>query len=213
MQNLLVDKSGNVYGTTYAGGTGFCAQAGFGCGTVFKLSRSGTERLVSFIGDDGLFPQRGSLVMDAAGSLYGTTGDGGGTSCPPFLGCGTVFKVDPSGVKTVIYRFTGTPDASTPQSGLVIDDSGNLYGMTYTGGSFNLGAVFRVTPQGQETVLHSFSGPPDGTSPLGDLAVDSAGNFYGTTQGGGTGTCLGGCGTITTVRLKVEQNQLIANID
>jgi uncharacterized repeat protein (TIGR03803 family) len=212
MANLLLDKFGNVYGTTYAGGSGFCF-VGLGCGAIFKLSKGGRELwLTSFLGGtDGALPQRGSMVMDAAGNLYGTTGGGGGTSCPPYVGCGIVFKVDPNGVETVLYRFTGMPDASIPQSGLVMDGSGNLFGMTMSGGTFNQGAVFKITPQGEETVLHSFAGPPDGAGPLGDLSMDGAGNLYGTTTSGGTGTLCndGGAGCGTIFKLDTQGNESI----
>src|SRR5207253_5645914 len=121
---------------------------------------------------------------DAAGNLYGTTTSGGNFGHCGTDGCGTVFKLTPSGTETLLYRFLGTPDASYPY-GLVRDAAGNLYGTTLGGGAYGFGAVFKVTPSGEETVLHSFNLPPDGFIPVGVLVLDAAGNLYGTTTGGG----------------------------
>jgi uncharacterized repeat protein (TIGR03803 family) len=199
--NLLLDKSGDVYGTTNGGGSASSC-GGYGCGAVFKLSKSGRKLwLTSFLGgSDGATPEFGSMVMDSAGNIYGTTSQGGGTNCPSFVGCGTVFKVDPSGVESVFYRFTGVPDGATPYGGLVIDGSGNLYGTTVFGGEFDFGTVFKVTPDGEEKVLYSFSSTPDGAEPVGDMAIDNQGNLFGTTTAGGTTICGNiGCGTIFEV--------------
>lgn len=99
---------------------------------------------------------------------------------------------------TTLYTFTGKLDGATPQSTLIRDAQGNLYGTTYHGGAFGLGAVFMLEPGGKEKPLHSFSGV-DGMSPDGKLVRDSAGNLYGTTLFGGTpenGSCVHGCGTV-----------------
>jgi uncharacterized repeat protein (TIGR03803 family) len=180
---LIRDGAGNFYGTTSAGGP-------IGVGTVFKLDATGTETvLFNFSrGTDGSRPF-GTLVRDAAGNLYGTTYEGGGTGCASF-GCGTVFKLDPSGHETVLYRFTGGADGRNPYAGLVRDPVGNLYGTTYYGGSSNncyqgCGTVFKLDTTGAETVLHSFTGSPDGNFPRGGLVRDAAGNLYGTTAWGG----------------------------
>jgi uncharacterized repeat protein (TIGR03803 family) len=139
---------------------------------------------------DGAFPS--GLVEDAAGNLYGTTQQGGITTgvCASagvdgLKGCGTVFKVDSTGIETVLYRFAGGTDAQFPTAGLVRDASGNLYGATPVGGASNKGAVFKVDPAGNETVLYNFTGGADGWAPQGTLVLDAAGNLYGTTQGGG----------------------------
>jgi uncharacterized repeat protein (TIGR03803 family) len=193
---LILDAEGNLYGVTSGGGAD-------GCGTLFKVAPSGTETvLYSFCSDGGTgFEPSGNLVMDAAGNLYGTTLVGGSGNS------GTVFKVDPSGTDTVLYNFctkggSRCTDGEEPRGGLVMDAAGNLYGTTLidlgpkgTGG----GAVFKVTQTGKETVLHLFSSAKDyagGASPNGGLILDAAGNLYGTTFSGGTGSC---CGTVFKV--------------
>jgi uncharacterized repeat protein (TIGR03803 family) len=190
---LLRDASGNLYGTTARGGpSGVCLNPN-GCGRVFKLSPTGTETVLhSFTGGaDGSQPLAG-LVPDAAGNLYGTASQGG-TS-----GAGVVFKVTPTGTATVLYSFTGGADGGGPLAGLVRDVAGNLYGTTQYGGSSTAcqdgcGTVFELSSTGTETVLHSFVGnPTDGWQPLAGLVRDAAGNLYGTTSQGGTGTCQGG---------------------
>jgi len=122
-----------------------------------------------------------SLLRDAAGNLYSTVGYGGGTSFS-----GGVFKVAPDGTETMLYSFTGGADGAFPFSPVVRDSAGNLYGTTTQGGSANAGVVFKVNPNGTETVLHSFTGGTDGVDPVGGLVRDKAGNLYGTTSQGGT---------------------------
>ena len=173
---LVRDKVGNFYGTTHGGGA-------FGYGTVFKLDATGEETVLhSFTYSDGAFPDAG-LIRDEAGNLYGTT-SGGGLVCG-LHGCGTVFKVDPSGNETVLHSFTNTPDGAGPYASLVRDKAGNLYGTTLNGGAFGPGTVFKVDTSGNETVLHSFTNSPDGAGPYGGLVRDKAGNLYGTTEEGG----------------------------
>jgi uncharacterized repeat protein (TIGR03803 family) len=175
---LVRDSSGNLYGTTQNGGPN-------NAGTVFKIDPTGKKTvLYSFTGSaDGANPMAG-VVLDAKGNLYGTTSGGGSSSY-----AGTVFKVDPAGTETVLYTFTGSNDGGSPEAGVIRDSQGNLYGTTYSGGTDGAGTVFKVTPNGQETVLHNFAGGGDGVWPLGaSLVRDSAGNLYGTTpQGGSTG--------------------------
>ena len=141
---LIQDASGNFYGTT----------AGGDFGTVYKLDPQGNETvLYTFTGgDDGSDPFD-SLVMDAAGNLYGTTYAGGkNTACFDGEGCGVVFKLDPSGQETVLHSFTGGTDGFEPESALVMDAAGNLYGTTNFGGIVNdecaggCGVVFKITP-------------------------------------------------------------------
>lgn len=130
-------------------------------------------------GSDGGNPLAG-LTIDSAGNLYGTTNIGGASNA------GTVFKVNVDGEKTVLYSFDGKPDGANPESSLIMDSAGNLYGTTFAGGASGLGTVFEVSTSGTETVLHSFTGKPDGEQPEAGLAMDAAGNLYGTTSLGGT---------------------------
>jgi uncharacterized repeat protein (TIGR03803 family) len=171
---VIRDSSGNFYGTTYNGGIS-------GFGEVFKLDKKGNlTRLYSFTGGtDGANP-RASLLRDSAGNLYGTT-IFGGTS-----GAGTVFKVNSAGIESVLYSFKDGIDGGYPWAGLVRDPAGNFYGTTVSGGTSNLGVVFKLNSSGTETVLHSFAGGTDGTFPAsGNLFRDSAGNLYGVTPSGG----------------------------
>jgi uncharacterized repeat protein (TIGR03803 family) len=181
---LVMDSNGNFYGTTYFGGSGTACQ--YGCGTVFELSKTGEETvLYSFTGVlDGANPIAG-VVIDAKGRLYGTTYYGGNSGC--FNGCGTVFELNKTGKETVLYSFClsdSCPDGMNPGAGVVIDTKGNLYGTTVYGGSSGYGTVFKVSKTGNETVLHTFTGSPDGKYPFG-VILDWKGNLYGTARGGG----------------------------
>lgn len=182
---LVRDSAGNLYGTTANGGLTNCGAFGdVGCGTVFKLDPLGNETLLhTFSGSDGAFPA-GGLLMDAAGNLYGTTVSGGGAGFCRNFGCGTVFKLDPSGNFTVLHAFVESSDGGNPTAGLIMDSAGNLYGTTGFGGDFGPGAVFKMDASGNETTLHSFSGP-DGFEPSAPLIMDTAGNLYSTTFRGG----------------------------
>jgi uncharacterized repeat protein (TIGR03803 family) len=157
---------------------------------VFKLTRSGRESvLYSFEGFMGGYPEgntASALIMDSDGNLYGTTRYGGSGNCDD--GCGTVFKLTPSGAMKVLHSFAGSPaDGSDPRAGLIIDVAGNLYGTTSEGGTSGHGAVFKITAAGAESVLYSFGRPPvDGDYPASRLTMDSAGNLYGTTWFGGS---------------------------
>jgi len=191
---LVADKQGNLYGTTVGGGDG-CPPAG--CGTVFKLAPDGTVTILYAFagGSDGSDPFAG-LFAGKHGDFYGTTELGGaGTGCPG--GCGTVFNVTPTGEETVLHSFTGGSDGAVPQSVPIADKQGNLYGTTVQGGSANVGTVFKLAPNGTETILVSFSPSGSyGASPYGSLIMDDKGNLYGTATLGGTGDCLSGCGTV-----------------
>lgn len=178
---VIMDTAGNLYGTTTEGG------AHFG-GTVFRISASGTETILYSFGtraNDGMDPY-GSLIMDSAGNLYGTTGGGGSG------GMGTVYKIDPAGTETVLYSFgegsTAVPytDGAAPSGGVIMDSAGNLYGTTSQGGAHFEGTAFKISAAGTETILYSFgASPTDGRAPAGGLIMDSAGNLYGTTAQGG----------------------------
>jgi len=132
-------------------------------------------------GGDGEGPV-GGLVRDAKGNLYGTTEYGGDLSCNAPDGCGTAFKFDTTtGKETVLYSFTGSPEASQPHGGLVEDAQGNLYGTTPDVGAYGYGAVYEVDAANKETVLYSFTGGADGGNPTEKLVRDAQGNLYGTT--------------------------------
>jgi uncharacterized repeat protein (TIGR03803 family) len=200
---LVKDAKGNLYGTTYVGGTA-------GVGTVFKIDTAGKETvLYNFTGgSDGCVPYPG-VILDSAGNLYGVASEGGDGFCNS--GKGVVFKVDTSGGETVLHTFGGS-DGANPDSVLLFDSNGSLYGTTVNGGSSSgcgntgCGTVFKLSPQSgggwSESVLYSFcslSNCADGQEPgTGPLVRDSAGSLYGTTAQGGTSHgCNGGtCGVV-----------------
>ena len=208
---LIFDAAGNLYGTTWYGGTNsgpYCPQ---GCGTVFELTPAAggawTEKvLYSFCSQtncaDGDDPVAG-VRFDQAGNLYGTTYQGGSYPCEP-SDCGTVFELTPAAgggwTEQVLYTF-GCCSGVGPVGGLIFDAAGNLYGALFYGGTYYGGAVFELTPQAGGswalTVLHSFGNGADGDDPDTDLIFD-AGNLYGTTSKGGTYPCNSGysCGTV-----------------
>ena len=131
---------------------------------------------------DGTNPKAG-LTMDSAGNLYGTTFAGGA------IGVGTLFKISPDGTETILHSFAGSQvDSVNPAGPLTIDGAGNLYGTTNGGGPTDLGTVFKLSAAGTHSVLHWFTGGPnDGAYPSSGLTMDSAGNLFGTTFGGGAG--------------------------
>jgi uncharacterized repeat protein (TIGR03803 family) len=186
--SLIMDGAGNLYGTTPNGGAGMA-------GTVFKLSANGTSSVLYSFGaattTDGRTPYAG-VIVDSAGNLYGTTADGGATGRGP--GDGVVYSLSAAGKETILCSFGGTAgDGVNPYASLVRDSAGNLFGTTRAGGASGAGGprrggtVFKVSPAGTETILYSFGagGASDGSSPQATLVMDSAGNLYGTTSGGG----------------------------
>lgn len=198
---LTMDRSGNLYGTTYIGGSG-CS--GYGCGTVFKLTRKNSSwiltRLYSFQGsDDGEYPLAG-VTIGPDGSLYGTTSVGGGGACSAPTGgqgCGTIFNLRPPAsacktalcpwTETVIHRFTGGTDGAYPGYGnLVFDPAGNLYGTTEGDEDTNHTIAFKLSHIGsgwEKELLYDFGNDFVGSG----LIFDSAGNLYGTTSYGRSG--------------------------
>jgi uncharacterized repeat protein (TIGR03803 family) len=170
---LIRDAEGNLYGATFAGGSA-------NLGAVFKVDKTGKETvLYSFTGKpDGEHPTS-SLLRDDAGNLYGANYEGGAN------GFGAIFKVDKNGKETLLYSFGPGTDGEYPGSGLIQDAAGNLYGTTGYGGKSGNGTVFKISKQGKETLLHSFTGK-DGQYPFCTLLADSSGNLYGTTSMGGT---------------------------
>lgn len=181
---VIMDSSGNLYGTTLEGGVGY--------GTFYELSKSGgswTESTINLsgtgVGETGQYPyDYGTLSIDPSGNVYGTAEIGGGNAQ------GTVFEVS-SGTLSLLYTFAreGTNlDGDFPLGGnLVFDSSGNIYGTTYEGGTTNTGGTVFEVPKGggSDTVLYNFGGTGDGYEPYGGLAMDTSGNLYGVTSGGG----------------------------
>jgi len=176
---LIRDADGNLYGTTVSGGL-------TNQGTVFKIASDGTESVLYTFkgGSDGANPS-GRLTRDRHGNLYGTTLTGGNTDERGNT-LGTVFKLAPDGREKVIYAFNDSPDARTPRAGVIRDAHGNLYGTTSGGGAAGWGAVYKITPDGHESVLASMPDVPF-SIPMGELVADGAGNLYGTTTNS-TGT-------------------------
>jgi len=177
---LIHDAAGNLYGTTLMGGT-------FNAGVIYRINTAGNFKVLYNFNKsvDGGSPSA-ALFRDSAGNLYGTTSSAGvGTA-------GTVFKIAPTGQYTVLYSFTGGSDGGNPDSGLLRDPAGNLYGIAPVAGDLSCaapsgcGVAFKIDNTGHFSVLHTFTGTPDGRLPEGRLTRDAAGNLYGTTLGGGT---------------------------
>jgi uncharacterized repeat protein (TIGR03803 family) len=221
-----------VYGATFLGGSGKngCYADGLGCGTIFKVALpTATKKGLTYTilhkfsakesDNDGAMPV-GGVIVDATGTLYGTTSQGGGTSCTvPGTGCGVFFSVSPGGSYNILYRFQGGSDANDPVSTLAPGPGGALYGASFFGGdtgsacvwgSFGCGVVFKLVPNASrtawsETVLYRFSGGTDGSNPNASVVVDGTGAVYGTTSFGGTSK-LG-----TVFRLANGSEQVIHN--
>lgn len=190
---------GNLYGGAAQGGTNTCTLFGGSstCGVIFRLTAAGKVTVLhDFDGTDGASPD-GTLVRNASGNLYGVTQFGGAnTACTTFGadGCGTVFKITPSGDFTSLYSFcslANCADGATPTGGLVLGADGNLYGTTsYSGANYQecygngCGTIFRITTTGTLTTLYSFAGT-DGMGPNGPLVQFSNGDLYGAAGGGG----------------------------
>jgi uncharacterized repeat protein (TIGR03803 family) len=193
--SLIQGSDGNLYGTTNFGGV---SQSG----SMFKLTPAGIETVVySFAsGPEGQNPV--GLVQGSDGNFYGTTGQGG------INGVGTVFQLTPDGIEKTLYSFAGgATDGSFPAAGLVLGNDGNFYGTTTTGGTSNNGTVFKVTPSGAESVLHSFAGgTADGNYPYAALILGKDGNFYGTTAAGGAG----GNGTVFKITAEGAESIIYA---
>jgi uncharacterized repeat protein (TIGR03803 family) len=210
---LVLDSNGTLYGTTYTGANQSCQyfQDEIGCGMAFELRRptkkggAWAERQLHVFtdGSDGANPN-GGLILDANGALYGT-GEGGANR-----GQGIVFRLKgKSGGRwedITIYDFPSNDlNGSSPLAALILDAKGNLWGTASSGGTYGDGTIFRLRPVAKSwslTVLHDFTGAPDGSYPASNLIFDRAGNLYGTTQqSGDTGQNCGhdGCGTVFEV--------------
>jgi len=172
-ESLVKDAAGNLYGTTVLGGD-------YDRGTVFKLAPDGMETVLHHFtsGADGAYPTC-ELILDSAGNLYGEAAAGGAFSH------GTVFKLDSSGVFSILHSFLSQAEGDDAIGGLVMDSAGNLYGVTLVGGDFGAGNVFKIDPSGNETVLYSFTGGSDGLYPSSTLLLSPDGTLYGTTLEGG----------------------------
>lgn len=191
----VIDVGGTFYGTTVWGGaTTGCDSS---CGTVYSVTKSGTETVLHSFGSgtDGDTPLSG--LIDVNGTLYGTTFKGGTN------GSGTVFSITTSGSENVIYSFAGGADGSNPYAS-PIDVKGTLYGTTYYGGdaSCGCGTVYSISASGTEKILHVFTGGSDGAYPQAKL-LDVKGVLYGSTHYGGDDKCgaVNGCGTIFALKL------------
>jgi len=169
---LVDDTEGNLYGTTIFGGVS-------DYGTVFELTPTGEEKVLYSFGGAHGENSYAALLQDGQGNLYGTTYFGGAH------GHGTVFEVTRTGTEKVLHSFAAGADGAGPFAGLVRDTAGNLYGTTIFGGTSGHGTVFKITPTGEEKVLHSFGAEPDGANPYALLVLDEQGNLYGTTYAGG----------------------------
>lgn len=190
---LGLDHSANIYGSA-PGNYGPS-----GAGDIYELSVSNIFTVLydfTGIGGDGDAPNG---VVTAGNALYGATSFGG-------FNYGTVFKFSKAGEK-ILYRFTGPPaDGEFAQSPVILDNSKNIYGTTAVGGDgacdggiVSCGLVYMIAPNGKETVLHSFTGAPDGQEPMQPLALDASGALYGTTYYGGQSACGSdpfGCGVV-----------------
>jgi len=207
--DLVSDSAGNLYGATQQGGNSSCERQG--CGTIFKLTRtlgSWTESVI-YLFSEATGQAAAGPIIDTAGTLYGTTYNGGGSkNC--YQGCGTVFELKPvdDGWKaSIVYSFQGGGNGYFPQSSLVLDSQGNLYGGLYRGGNGG-GVLFELRREHgrwQEHLLYNFctlNSCADGARPIG-LTMDQNGTLYGTTERGGEAHCgyngFGGCGTVFKV--------------
>jgi len=191
---LVLDGSGNIYGTTPWGGiiTGVCVTQGLrGCGVLFKLDTTGKDTILhSFTdGADGATPN-GNLIADANGNLYGCTQAGGS------FGKGTIYEFDTTGKFTVLYNF----ESVSACEGLVRDVNGNFFGTAYDGNPD--GAAFEVDASGNFTELYGFTGGSDGGEPLSQPILEAQGNLYGTTYFGGI-FCSDGLGDACGVVYKI----------
>lgn len=169
---LVSDAQGNLYGTASVGGKN-------NDGVVYKISHRGEYHVMHSFDDlvDGSTPS-GELLADGNGNFYGTTQKG------TLTGAGDVYKIAADGKVTIIYAFAGGHDGFLANGSLIADAAGNLYGTTSAGGSVGIGIVFKIAPDGTETILHDFDGyqNKDGGRPLYGLAWGSDGALYGVTD-------------------------------
>jgi uncharacterized repeat protein (TIGR03803 family) len=205
MGGVLLGTDGNFYGTTANGGVN-CQSDGDGCGTVFKVTQQGTlTTLYSFCSKTNCADGNGptAMMQGSDGNFYGTTTSGGTSGNCGSGGCGTIFKITPTGKLTTLHSFDKT-DGESAEAGLVQGTDGNFYGTTASGGANGDGTVVKITLAGKLTTLHSFD-QTDGESPEAGMVQGTDGNFYGTTVSGGPEFGLGSvfkitpAGTLTTL--------------
>jgi uncharacterized repeat protein (TIGR03803 family) len=210
----LTNVNGELYGTTLQGAGTACG--GAGCGTVYRISTAGVEKVLHQFGrhGDGVGPSAGLIEMN--GKLYGTTAKGGGSGCGG-AGCGTVYLMTAAGAERVLHRFTDGSDGAFP--GGLTKLNGTLYGTTQRGGhspecAHGCGTVYSIKPNGVETVLYRFKAGSDGSLPIAAL-INVNGTLYGTTLEGGGTDCDGGlgCGTIYSVSTAGREKVLHAFAD
>jgi len=189
---LVRDAKGNLYGTTQ--GNGYIG----GSAVVFKVDPNGQETTFDIASPNACCFDS-PVAVDAEGNIYGMSPYGGTPNCGLVendLGCGTLFKLSPSGQFKVLHVFKGK-DGIQPEGGVVLDAQGNIYGSAVSGGNLKCfypgwggsegpgcGTIYKLEPSGKFTVLHTFTGPNDGSYPLG-LIIDDAGNLYGIADSGG----------------------------
>jgi uncharacterized repeat protein (TIGR03803 family) len=224
----LIDVAGTLYGTTARGGAASScgARSGYGPGgTVFSITLSGTEKVIHSFGgaSDGCYPSAG--LIDIAGTLYGTTAEGGNYGCGIYSGynydaCGTVFSITPDGTEKVLHYFGsyGTGDGDSPTAPLTAV-KGILYGTTSQGGSnicagsgypFHCGTVFTIARTGSERLLYDFHSGTNGHYPRAGL-IGEGRALYGTTYSGGNYSCgSDGCGTVFRVTTGGKEKTLHA---
>jgi uncharacterized repeat protein (TIGR03803 family) len=189
---VFFGPGGDLYGETDLGGGNSCAASlSLTCGLIYRVSPKGGQLHVVYQfpgGTAGGIPH-GGLTIDQSENLFGTTASEGSPQCS----CGVVFKISPSANETVLHTFIFGPTGSSPESGVIRDSQGNLFGTTLYGGRgqcvsgpSGCGVVFEIDTGGNYTVLHEFTGGSDGGVPYAGLFEDRQGNLYGTTSGGGT---------------------------
>jgi uncharacterized repeat protein (TIGR03803 family) len=201
----LAEFEGNLYGATIAGGP-------LNLGTIFVVDKSGNENVLYNFEVHGAGKPDSGLTADSVGNFYGVVSAG-----PHDFG--EIYKINTTGVLTVIHRFKNQSDGEGPDGGLIRESAGNIYGATFNGGSISCGGngcgtVFKLDTGRKVTVLHAFTGAPDGAYPSAGLVRDAMGNLYGTTSTGGNtnGTCApeGGCGIVFKIDTTGKETVLYA---
>jgi uncharacterized repeat protein (TIGR03803 family) len=181
----LVELNGTLYGTTRLGGGTGCGSGSGGCGTVYSITVTGSEKvLYRFVaGTGGTNPSSG--LVDVNGTLYGTTAYGGASypNCVSGFGCGTVYSMTTAGSEKVLHNFGAGSDGYTPAR--LINVKRTLYGATEGGGTYGNGTVYGVTTGGTENVLYNFTKYPGNGQPFPTGLNDVGDTLYGTTQNGG----------------------------